>query len=683
MKLIKIKIRNFRRLENVEINVEDGETVFVGPNNSGKTSATTAFRLFLVRQDFKIHDFTVSRIADIDIFGSKPPEESHPLPTIELDLWFSINPKKDKYGRVSGLFTEIPNKLENIHVVGIRLKYSVKDVDKLRTDYNDAKKKDRTGTIKSLSHYLSMANNLNNHFEIKYFALDHHENEHPRSPSEGKKLIRSLIRIDFIDAQRNMDDQELGRSNRLSSAFTEFYKKNLEQAEVSEEANKVIGENNQSLTDHYESHFGGLIEVIHGLGFPSINDRKMQLISSLSPETLLQGNTTLLYVDEDSKHELPEAYNGLGFKNLVYMAIQVSHFHTQWMQTKEKRPLCQIIFIEEPEVHLHAQVQQTFIQNIWKIVNDASTKADEPHMVPQVFITTHSSHILDTVDFGKARYFKRCGLEGEPQSSVTKLRASKVMNLHEFKTDVSKGENEDEKKEALVFLEKYLELTHCDLFFADAAILIEGTSEKILLPKMIEKCAPKLRINYLTILEVGGAYAHKLAEILHFIGLPYLIITDLDSVDPSDNGKACRADTQGAVSSNGTLKHYLKREIISDLMKLKHEEKILNEGGGFIAFQTPTQIGTSPNYFQGRTFEEDFIYRNIDLVRDNKIKLNFDISTEKGLDDEYKAIYEGVRSSLKKTEFALDVATTIVDWTTPSYIEEGLRWLEKRIATQS
>ena len=61
MKLNKFYISNFRRLENVQIDLEDGETVFVGPNNSGKTSATAIFRYFLRGAEFKIHDFSESR----------------------------------------------------------------------------------------------------------------------------------------------------------------------------------------------------------------------------------------------------------------------------------------------------------------------------------------------------------------------------------------------------------------------------------------------------------------------------------------------------------------------------------------------------------------------------------------------------------------------------------------------
>lgn len=217
---------------------------------------------------------------------------------------------------------------------------------------------------------MSLQGNLSRHFSISYSALENTEGGTrplPRDPEEGKRVLRSLIRVDFVDAQRNFDDHEMGRSNRLSTAFAAFYKNNLKQAEGREEANQVIDENNEKLTEHYDEHFKGLMGVIQALGVPSVNDRQMRVVSTLSPEVALQGNTDLLYVDEALNHELPEAYNGLGFKNLVYMAIQISHYHLQWMRTEEKRPLCQIIFIEEPEVHLHAQVQQTFISNIWSI----------------------------------------------------------------------------------------------------------------------------------------------------------------------------------------------------------------------------------------------------------------------------------------------------------------------------
>jgi predicted ATP-dependent endonuclease of OLD family len=185
------------------------------------------------------------------------------------------------------------------------------------------------------------------------------------------------------------------------------------------------------------------------------------------------------------------------------MAIQARHFHSQWVMTTENRPLCLMIFIEEPEVHLHAQVQQTFISNIWQVINQSAEVAGEPNLVPQLVITTHSSHIMEAVDFEKVRYFQRCQCEGETEAAGIR-NASMVRSLRAFQPNV---ETIDGKvippSESLAFLKRYLRLTHCDLFFADAGILVEGAVEKLLMPTMIERAAERLRTVYLTVLEVG------------------------------------------------------------------------------------------------------------------------------------------------------------------------------------
>ncbi len=97
MKLTNIAIRNFRRLEKVEIDVEDKETIFVGPNNSGKTSATAIFRCFLGGRDFKIHDLSVARTGDFERFLESG--DATDLPEIGLDLWFNIDPNTIAFGR--------------------------------------------------------------------------------------------------------------------------------------------------------------------------------------------------------------------------------------------------------------------------------------------------------------------------------------------------------------------------------------------------------------------------------------------------------------------------------------------------------------------------------------------------------------------------------------------------------
>lgn len=683
MKLKKVQLRNFRRLEDVEIGFEDEETVFVGPNNSGKTSATTAFRLFLTTPDFKIHDFSVSKITEIDSFGMEHEADETSLPSIEMDIWFSIDPDIE-FGRV---FSLLPNLSDNFEEAGIRIRYSIKDAAKMKAEYlltfPAIEGEDKQ---KSLSYFLSLDSTLSRHFSLNYSALENGDNvltESPLEPEEGKRVLRTLIRVDFVDAQRNIDDREASnRSNRLSIAFSAFYKKNLKQAEVMEEANKVIDENNENLNIHYDKHFKELMDVIQDLGVPSVNDRKMRIVSTLSPEVALQGSTDLLYIDSDLNHELPEAYNGLGFKNLVYMAIQISHFHLQWMNTENKRPLCQIIFIEEPEAHLHAQVQQTFISNIWNIIRKASVDAGEAHMIPQLGVTTHSSHILDAVEFRKVRYFQRCLLVGDDPENTTTLNASKVLSLRDFRPQKQSASGEIEDEEAtLDFLKRYLRLTHCDMFFADATILVEGTVEKLLLPEMISKSAPKLKRNYLTILEVGGAYAHRFSSLIEFLGTPYLVVTDLDSVDPKNNREVCRADKANSVTSNASIKFYFNKDSVAGLIALEDEHQMLENGTCYVAFQKTSMVAGHDDPMIGRTFEETFVYENIQLFRDGEINLGKQLPENQSFEEEYQKVFEIVKSSsFKKTEFALNVASNTLEWVVPKYIADGLTWLEGKIS---
>lgn len=680
MKLTGIEIRNFRRLERVSLGFEKDETVLVGPNNSGKTSATAAFRCFLGGKDFRVHDLSVSKVPAIDAFGEG--DNAVDVPTIELDLWFSVDPSHISFGRA---FTLLPELSDELDKVGVRIKYQPRDSAKMREAYWEAYPASDDGTrSRALSQFLETDSNFRQHYEFAYYSLDDRDEETTETQldsKDGKSMLKDLLRVDFVDAQRNVDDDEANRSNRLSTAFSTFYKKNLEQAEAEKSAYEVIDENNQKLTEHYATHFSGLMEVIKELGVPSINDRDLKIVSSLSPLVALQGSTDLLYIDAERQHELPESYNGLGFKNLIYMAIQVSHFHLQWLRTEQNQPLCQLIFIEEPEVHLHAQVQQTFIANIWEIISNAAKSAKQENLVPQLVVSTHSSHILDAVDFEKVRYFERCELEGEDRQTVSTLNASRVHSLRSFQPEPLEVEGvEVDPKEVKRFLLRYLKLTHCDLFFADAAILVEGTVEKLLLPKMVEKTAPSLRTKYLSILEVGGAYAHRFEGLLNFLNIPHLVITDLDSVDPDGKHPARRGDHPGALTSNASLKKFFDVNTVQQLLALAKEQKTVEEKDRCVAFQVGITVeeGGNSHLMIPRTIEEAFAYDNFTILRGGDLSLGIEVPEDLG--DAYQVIYERIKSSsFKKTDFALDVLASESGWVTPGYIGEGLRWLDQRL----
>lgn len=83
----------------------------------------------------------------------------------------------------------------------------------------------------------------------------------------------------------------------------------------------------------------------------------------------------------------------------------------------------------------------------------------------------------------------------------------------------------------------------------------------------------------------------------------------------------------------------------------------------------------------GRTFEEAFIYENLDLFKDGKVTTL--ITLEGDHDKDYAQIYKLVKSAnFKKAEFALDIVFSEEDWNVPYYIKAGLIWLQSKMGNQ-
>ncbi len=186
MKLSRIRVENFRRLKDVSISLEEDNTIFVGPNNSGKTSAIVIIRSFLEKRDFKIHDFSSSVIALYDAFGEG--EEVDVLPCIQLDLWFSVDPEKVSYGQAILLATSISTDFSEI---GIRCSLELKSREGLIEDYNATfPEQEEASQRRSLSHFLGLENNLKKHFQVMYSSLENTVSDPTVTPidqSNGKK----------------------------------------------------------------------------------------------------------------------------------------------------------------------------------------------------------------------------------------------------------------------------------------------------------------------------------------------------------------------------------------------------------------------------------------------------------------------------------------------------------------
>jgi len=555
MYLHSCRIRNFRRLRDVRIDFQDDISIFVGPNNSGKTSAAHALQMFLTEQHrhFAIHDFHCESWREFNAAGESE-TAGKALPTISLDLWFKID--KEDLHRVLPLLPSLLWKGSN---VGLRIVYAPRNDADLLAHYAEEKAStaskeggDRSGgdegkeedTAKesvevrtwptSLTDYLSKKDVLHREYQLQYYVLDQdgftEELEEKKgfvpqslqttSERGATRIVESIIKVSCLNAQRHLSDNESGRDENLSRRFSRFYRRSCEQCATSPNALGALVESESHLNEHLAQVFDSTLEKLKKLGYPRLDNPRLLIKTDLDPEAILKGSSgTHVHYELEGTPEggdsatLPDKYNGLGFKNLIYMVIELLDLHEEWSQTKEERPPLHLVLIEEPEAHLHVQVQQVFIKKVLVLL-----KPSEPGYHSQVVVTTHSPHILFERGFAPVRYFRRRGSGRE--------QISEVLNLSVVDSVAEAGDQP--------FLERYMKLTHCDLFFADAAILVEGSVEKTLMPLMIEHeaAAKGLQSAYLSVLEIGGAFAHKFRKLLQFIGIPTLIITDLDSVRP-------------------------------------------------------------------------------------------------------------------------------------------------------
>ncbi|ACU61675.1 ATP-dependent endonuclease [Chitinophaga pinensis] len=742
MYLKTICIKNYRRLKDVKINIQKDTTIFVGANNSGKTSATHIFQSFLSgKADFSLHDFSVDcwkLIKDISQ-STNIVEDIYKLPTISLDLWFEVSEDDLNY-----IIDLLPNLDWASQPVGIRLMYAPKGHDNLLLEYQtakaDAQKKGKDmfqPWPKDLSDYLTKR--LNQEYEINYFVLDatqfdrnyniidpsytpHALHEDKDNKKTGAAIIRSLIKVDFLNAQRHLSDNiSTGRSEDLSKRFNRFYDRNLEKRENDPEIYKALFDSESLLTQHLEKVFQPTLDSLNKLGYPGFTNPKLVIKAAYSQESVSQ-YAQLHYSIGDL--DLPDKYNGLGFKNLIYMVIEILDFHERWKEDTDTKAPLHLILIEEPEAHLHAQLQQVFIRQILNIINPSG---QNDGFNTQLIVSTHSPHIIYESGFLPIRYFRRT-------SEVSKSPVSEVLNLSTFYNESEKDSRE--------FLEKYMKLTHCDLFFADAAILVEGNVERLLLPLMIEKCQKSLQSNYLSVIEVGGAFAYRFEQLISFLGLTTLVITDLDSVFPpkplppnnettesadksekseeEDNeedieeddyddeedseeeeqkGKtkkktgACSYSTPDAITSNYTLRHWLpKKTKIAEILTCSEQERTriqsaTNRASVQVCFQNKVEINwegkTDTNC--GRTLEEAFAFENLEWTQkiENKhLNLRVILKTKQLTVSEISArISRRVQSSnFEKTNFALGLLMANADeWNVPVYIKDGLYWLDKML----
>jgi len=743
MRIKFVEITNFRKLKSVHLDFDNKTTIFVGANNSGKTSAMLALRIFLVSPNrLTLRDVTIANWIKIDHLGDE--WETDAAPTVDLnallpslDVWLDV-----PLSEIQHVVHILPTLDWSGGMLGVRLSYQIKDIDTLKTEYRAqrtaARNASTTGpngeTVKidiwprSLTDFLERR--LRAHLDLCAYPLDHAKVTPPDKngfaipqilPASALAFdhppFQHLIKIDEIAAQRDFADagsnhggEDRGEAanrrfkRRLSDQLRTYYDRHLEPSktpsEKDYEALGAIQAAERSFDARLEAGFTAAFAELEALGYPGMSNPKLKISTLIRAIDGLKHGSSVQYQVADPSGDgsktlkLPEDYAGLGYQNLIAMVFMLMGFRDEWMRVEkaglldgmdvshEIQPL-HLVLVEEPEAHLHAQVQQVFINKAYDLLRKHCDLGTKDTYCTQLIVSTHSSHVAHEVDFANLRYFRR-----RPAASKGETPTTTVVNLsHIFGT----GDQTPR------FVKRYLKATHCDLFFADGIIFVEGQAERILVPHFIRHHFPGLSRCYVTLLELGGSHVHRFRGLVDALGIATLIISDLDATqevkitDKNGEGttrwKSVRpAQGKGQKTANPVLKEWHPgKALIDELIVQPSEGHISKVSGGYalyVAYQKPVNVNNDDTPIIPRTFEDALVMENqaaISMLEgsrtSNKIKdiVAHCLSGEALAD----ALFDLLKST-EKAAFALDclMLENPKALTPPRYIAAGLQWLE-------
>ncbi|TQV63325.1 MAG: ATP-binding protein [Sulfurovum sp.] len=409
MKIKNIKIENFRLLDNAEINLEDITTAIVGKNNSGKTSFSEIFNIFMNDRKFDFEDFSIKahqsfydaywHFTQINSINKeeKIQEIFKTIPKIKLlltveyteaDTWTNIKP--------------FISSLEGTNKIQILFEYSPKDTEKFLDTIKNNLSTDDLLIDKIKSFFV-------NYYQTTIKPFSNVENINSVEFSD----IQRLLQCHFIEAQRDLEDSK-SNNTKLASIFQKQYNYQTKKEDSSSQALiEATDTANKEIEEKLKVFFEQFISSFKQFGFPGIDNEKLQLQSQIEMESLFRNNVRLVYNHDENL--LPEKYNGLGYKNLMYIISKILSFE---ILHQDKKCDLNLLFIEEPEAHMHPQMQTVFIKNITEFL---ATKGFNV----QVIISTHSSHILTNAQFESIRYFSKNDY------------SSKIKDLRKFHTELT------------------------------------------------------------------------------------------------------------------------------------------------------------------------------------------------------------------------------------------------------
>ncbi|MFM6930362.1 MAG: AAA family ATPase [Bdellovibrio sp.] len=449
MYLSKATVKNFRNLQDLTVDFSEGLNVLVGENNAGKTNLLEAIRICLGQQ-FSNGE----RLSREDFYRDKKGVTTKD--SIRIDLFFS-GLTDDEHAE----FIEILN-------------------------YNPDNPKESTASI----HYQCGYTDKSERLSFKRWG-GNRENTEAAVPEDVTQSIQSTLLHALRDAVSSLAP---GRQNRLGKLISSSSNKEDESkiSEIFKDANNKIA--TATLVTKIEEQLNDALA-----GATGAKKKQNVKIRATDPdfEQIVRSLRIVLKLDDPDSptHEL--RYNGLGYNNILFLATVLAELEAT------KDATLPLFLVEEPEAHLHPQLQNVLIKFLEKGLNEKKSRT------VQTIVTTHSPSI--------AAYVPLKSIKVIHKDAEDRVRCFPLQNA-----------GLDEKEEQK--LKRMFDVTKATLLFSRGVIFVEGITENLLIPVLADRSSKQLEESHITVIPMCGVDFGTVAKLFgpDKLNIPVSIITDGD-----------------------------------------------------------------------------------------------------------------------------------------------------------
>lgn len=453
MYLARVCIRNFRCFDEtgIEAHFDKGVNAVIGENNVGKSALIDALRIAFSTLSY--HKEVYFRMSDFHLNNlGKPAEKAwidvylKEVPNFLISIW---NPLAASEGEFHICFytTKAPNGLERIKydIWGGTQEENSLDAETLQTikvAYLGALRDVETGMKPShdsrMAALLTSVTNTVAQQDSLVSILKSANDKLLQQPQVQR--VREIVNENLLGIEQNVLAQQVSlgmidpKFSSIAAALRMWIKPKWKFVDSSTPAYQLL----QTYSDNkglYDDTIGG---------------------AYINVEALLQQDdldvSLRVYLDEMNILGLELYQNGLGYNNLLYMSAILGDMTVQ--TPEETGVYCDLLLVEEPEAHLHPQLQR-LVHNYFEQQHSKSSTL-------QVIYTSHSPSLVSQIGLDKINVI----YEQKHSIGCYPLKISAM----------------DKKDKA--YLERFLDVTKSQLFFSKGVIFVEGISEALLVSSM-------------------------------------------------------------------------------------------------------------------------------------------------------------------------------------------------------